>query len=104
MPCSCRNSDPDSPLPPGADGCVVTPEAARRELARETETLREQLTAPTLLSTQAQLLLMPSSTERLLMSLARGGDLAALLPAEQERPVEYVPANTNKKENLNGYL
>jgi len=47
---------------------------------------------------------MPSSSERLLMSLARGGDLAALLPAGQERPAEYVPANTNKKENLNGYL
>ncbi|MDA8358561.1 MAG: hypothetical protein M0Z95_20230 [Actinomycetota bacterium] len=103
MPCTCRNSDPDSPLPPGADGCVVSPEAARRELARETEILRHQLTAPALLSTQASLLLLPSASARLLMSLAPGGGTTALVPVE-ERPEDYVTVNTKKKESLNGYL
>jgi hypothetical protein len=104
MPCTCRNAHPDSPLPPGADGCVVNPEAARRELAREAEALRHLLTTPAVLSTQALLLLMPSSSERLLMRIAPGGDNAALVPAESERPEDCVTANTNKKENLNGYL
>jgi len=104
MPCTCRNAHTDSPLPPGADGCVVDPDAARRELAREAEILRHQLTAPAVLSTHALLLLMPSSSERLLMSLAPGGDDAALVPEEPGRPEGHVTANTNKKENLDGYL
>jgi hypothetical protein len=103
MPCTCRNSDPESPLPPGADGCVVSAEAARRELARENENLRHQLTAPALLSTQASLLLLPSASERLLMSLTPGSGTTALVPVE-ERPEDYVTVNTKKKENLNGYL
>jgi hypothetical protein len=105
MPCTCRNSDPHSPLPPGADGCAVSPEATRRELAREAETLRHLLTAPALLSTHASLLLlMPSSSERLLRSFVPAGDHAALVPAESERSENHVKAHTNKEENLNGYL
>lgn len=104
MPCQCRNSDPNSPLPPGADGCVVSPEAARRESAMQTETLRHLLTMPALLSTQASLLLMPSSGERLLRSLAPGGDNTDLVLAHSDRAEDYVTATTNKKENLNGYL
>jgi hypothetical protein len=104
VPCQCRNSDPNSPLPPGADGCVVNPEAARRELAMQTETLRYLLTMPVLLSTQASLLLMPSSGERLLRSLAPGGDNTDLVLAHLDRTEDYVTPTTNKKENLNGYL
>jgi hypothetical protein len=104
MACHCRNSDDSSPLAPGEDGCVVSPQATRRELAREAETLRHLLTAPAVLSTQALLLLMPSSSERLLMSLAPGGDHAALVPAEAKQPEGYVTPHTNEKENLNGYL
>ena len=39
MTCRCRSSDSNSPLPPGADGCVVNPEAVQRELAMQTEKL-----------------------------------------------------------------
>jgi hypothetical protein len=91
-------------LPPGADGCVVNPEAARRELGMQTETLRHLLTMPVLLSTKASLLLMPSSIERLLKSLAPGGDNTDLVFAHSDRTEDYVTATTNKKGNLNGYL
>jgi hypothetical protein len=104
MPCTCRNAHPDSLLPPGADGCAVNPDAARRELAREAETLRHLLTTPAVLSTQALLLLMPSSSERLLMRLAPGSDHAALVPAESKQPEGHTTAHTTEKENLNGYL
>lgn len=104
MPCQCRNSDPNSPLPPGADGCVVNPEAAQRELNMQTETTRHLLTMPALLSTQASLLLMPSSGERLFSGLAPGGDNTDLVLAHSDHAEHYVTATTNKKENVNGYL
>lgn len=104
MPCQCRNSDPNSPLPPGADGCVVNPEAAQRELAMQTETTRHLLTMPALLSTQASWLLMPTSGERLLRSLAIGGDNTDLVLAHPDQAEDYITATNNKKENFNGYL
>jgi hypothetical protein len=70
----------------------------------QTETLRYLLTMPVLLSTQASLLLMPSSGERLLRSLAPGGDNTDLVLAHLDRTEDYVTPTTNKKENLNGYL
>ena len=59
---------------------------------------------PALLSTQASLLLMPSSGERLLKSLASGGDNTDLVLANSDLAEDYVTTTTNKKENLNGYL
>lgn len=104
MPCHCRNSDPSSPLPPGADGCVVRPEVAQRELAMQTETLRHLLTTPALLSTQASLLLMTPSGEWLARSLTPGNDSTALVLSNSGRAEEHITATTNKKESLNGYL
>jgi len=104
MPCHCRTSDPNSPLPSGADGCVVNPESAWRELTMQTETLRHLLTLPAVLSTQASLLMMQSSGEGLFRNLGLAGDDTDLVLANSDRVEDYVNANTNKKENRNGYL
>jgi hypothetical protein len=103
MACHCRESDPASPLPPGADGCTVGNGRQERILAAETDQLRYLLTTPVLLSTQA-LMLMQTSGKRLLGSLAPGEDGTALVLADSDRAEEYVTVNSNKKENFNGYL
>ena len=70
----------------------------------QADTLRYLLTMPVLLSTQASLLLMPSSGERLLRSLVSGGNNTDLVLAQSDQAEDYITATTNKKENLNGYL
>lgn len=70
----------------------------------QTETLRNLLRTPALLSTQASLLLMPSSGECLLRSLAPWAASNAVVLANSDRAEDYVTATTKKKENLNGYL
>jgi hypothetical protein len=104
MTCRCRNSDSNSPLPPGADGCTVDPEIALEELSVQTEKLRDLLTLPTVLTTQASLLLSPGSGEGLLGSLALRPDDTDQALVHSDRAEDFVTNTTKKKENLNGYL
>ena len=104
MACQCRNEDPNSHLPAGTDGCEVSPAAAPQELAMQAERLQRLLTAPALFSTQASLLLMPSAGDRLLRSLTSGETGTDLVLADLEEQLDFVIPNTNKKENINGYL
>jgi hypothetical protein len=103
LPCTCRNSDPNSSLPAGADGCEVTPEAALRELAVQTAALRHALLAPNLLGTRGAQLVAPAPVPLLGDWLELGPGLGNRALPETEEDDDPI-TTTTRKEPSYGYL
>jgi hypothetical protein len=105
LPCRCQNSDPNSPIPPGGDGCVVNPDR-RQDAVQQASVLREELLGPRRLDVREVLLLLPTrrSTAAMLCVADEAEVASALELAADYQKSTHTNTPTIRKEPTYGYL